>query len=95
MTVFSPVCRFSVVALLLFGGCGQQEPDVRAERTGGTDQAVHADWERGYRIDVPGSWRLASERMSRLADPRELLSIGTTALSWHPTDCEAFAGAAG
>jgi hypothetical protein len=33
--------------------------------------------------------------MSRLTDPREVVSLGTMAMSWRPTDCEAFAGAAG
>jgi hypothetical protein len=34
-------------------------------------------------------------RLSRLSDPRELFSLATLPLSWRPTDCEAFAGAAG
>jgi hypothetical protein len=33
--------------------------------------------------------------MSRLSEPRELLSLATVPLRWHRTDCEAFAGAAG
>lgn len=32
---------------------------------------------------------------SRISEPRELLSLATARLSWHETDCEAFAGAAG
>ena len=33
--------------------------------------------------------------MSRISEPRELFSVGTVALQWRPTNCEAFAGAAG
>jgi hypothetical protein len=33
--------------------------------------------------------------MSRISEPRELLSLATGPLSWHETDCEGFAGAAG
>jgi hypothetical protein len=97
MSVSAQVCRFSVVALLALGGCGQQEPASRAERTGHpvTEWLAHADPDRGYSISFPPSWQLATERISRLTEPRELLSMGTTALDWHPTDCEAFAGAAG
>jgi hypothetical protein len=97
MAVSVLVCRFGVVALLVLGGCGQQELGSRAERTRDSvmDWTTHADPDRGYSISFPGSWQLASERMSRISEPRELLSLGTTALSWHPTDCEAFAGAAG
>src|SRR3954454_9912209 len=97
MAISVLVRRLSVVALLVLGGCGQQELASRAQRTGDsvTDWTVHADPDRGYSISLPGSWQLASERMSRISEPRELLSLGTTALSWHQTDCEAFAGAAG
>jgi hypothetical protein len=97
MAVSIGVFRLSVLALLVLVGCGQQGPASRAQRTGeaATEWAAHADRDRGYRISFPGSWQLASERMSRISDPRELLSIGTTGLSWRPTDCEAFAGAAG
>src|SRR5918993_1398673 len=59
MAVSILVCRFSVVALLVFGGCGEREA------------------------------------VSRISSPRELLSVGTTTLRWQPTNCEAFAGAAG
>jgi hypothetical protein len=97
MAVCGPVCRLSVVALLVLEGCGQQEPASRGERTGDsvTHWAARADLDRGYSIRLPSSWRLTSERTSRISDPRELVSIGTAALTWHPTDCEAFAGAAG
>lgn len=90
MAVFAPVCRFSVVALMVLAGCGQQEAASPAERT---DLAERPD--RGFSVSFPASWQLAGERMSRISEPRELLSVGTTALSWQPTDCEAFAGAAG
>lgn len=97
MAVSAPVCRLSVVALLVLGGCGQQEPALRVQRTGDsvTAWAARADPDRGCSISVPVSWQLANERMSRISEPRELLSIGTTALRLQPTDCEAFAGAAG
>jgi hypothetical protein len=85
MAVSGRVCRFSVVALLVLGGCGEGDPASRA----------HGDRDRGYSVEVPDSWQLASERLSRISEPRELLSVGTTALGWHATDCEAFAGAAG
>jgi hypothetical protein len=90
MGVFLPVCRLSVVALLVLIGCGQQQADSPGERTVRTERS-----DRGFSISLPASWQLAGERMSRISEPRELLSIGTTTLSWHRTDCEAFAGAAG
>jgi hypothetical protein len=97
MAVAPRVCRLNVLALLVVAGCGLQEPASRAQRTEEAlaDRPAHADPDRGYSISFPGSWQLASERMSRISEPRELVSIGTTALGWRPTDCEAFAGAAG
>jgi hypothetical protein len=97
MAVSRLVCRFSMVALLVLGGCAERESASRVQRTGDSvpDWAADADPDRGYSVSFPGSWQLASERMSRISEPRELLSMSTTALSWHETDCEAFAGAAG
>jgi hypothetical protein len=93
MAISGLVRSYGVVALLVLGGCGQQELAAESLRTGGW--ATHADGDRGFGIGFPGSWQLAGERMSRISEPRELLSVGTTALRRHATDCEAFAGAAG
>jgi hypothetical protein len=57
-----------------------------------TSYSVHAP---RYSVELPDSWRLAPERMSRISEPRELFSAGTARLTWRPTNCEAFAGAAG
>lgn len=97
MAVSLVVCRFSVVALLVLGGCGEQGAASRIQRNDEelTEWRTHADPDRGFSVSLPGSWRLAGERMSRISEPRELMSVGTTALRWHQTDCDAFAGAAG
>ena len=77
----------AVPVILLSGlyGCGQADPDW----------TVRSDPARGYSVEVPDRWQLATERMSRISEPRELFSLGTGALEWRRTDCEAFAGAAG
>ena len=97
MAVSILVCRFSVVALLVFGGCGEQEAASRIQRNDEevTEWRAHADPNRAYSSRFPASWQLAGERLSRISEPRELLSVGTTTLRWQPTNCEAFAGAAG
>jgi len=56
---------------------------------------AHADAHRGYSVRFPPSWHRATEPMSRISEPRELLSLATVPLNWQETDCEAFAGAAG
>jgi hypothetical protein len=84
-------------ALPVAGGCGGQEAPPDVDRAGNSVAAwdTHADPGRGYAISFPGSWLRATEPMSRIDEPRELVSLGTTALSRHSTDCEAFAGSAG
>jgi hypothetical protein len=74
-----------VILISALCGCDQGDPDWR----------VQSKPTRGYSLDCPDSWQLATERMSRISEPRELFSLGTVALRWRPTDCEAFAGAAG
>jgi hypothetical protein len=97
MTVRIVVRLCGVMALLVLGGCGQREPSSAAERTGDAvpGWTAHTDADHGYRISFPDSWHRATERMSRIGEPRELFSLATVPLSWHDTDCEAFAGAAG
>jgi hypothetical protein len=91
------VRMYGVMALLALGACGQREPSSAVEWAGDSVPrwTTHTDADRGYSISFPPSWHRATERMSRISEPRELLSLATVALSWHKTDCEAFAGAAG
>lgn len=74
-----------VVALLALTGCRPWLPA----------SAEYADADHGYAVSLPAGWHLATERMSRITNPRELLTVSTVSLSWRATDCEAFAGAAG
>jgi hypothetical protein len=74
-----------VILLAALGGCDE----------GDRDWTIHSKPARGYSVEVPDSWHLATERMSRISEPRELFSMGTAALQWRATNCEAFAGAAG
>jgi hypothetical protein len=74
-----------VILLLALVGCGNANPEWTA----------HSEPARGYSVEFPDGWRLATEPMSRISEPRELFSVGTFALEWQPTNCEAFAGAAG
>jgi hypothetical protein len=97
----SRVRRLLVVAGALaapgMGACSEAEPATEAERTGARAEAweTYADPGRGFAISFPPSWRRATESMSRISEPRELVSLGTTVLRRHATDCEAFAGSAG
>lgn len=97
MTRYTPVCLCGVMALLALGACGQREPPAAVEQTGHSvpGWTAYSDPDRGYSISFPGSWHRATERMSRISEPREMLSLATMPLRWHHTDCEAFAGAAG
>jgi hypothetical protein len=96
MTVRRIVVLSGAAALLAFCGCGQREP-VAADPAGDSvpGWTLHSDSSHGYSVSFPASWHLATERMSRLGDPRELFSLAIVRLGWQPTDCEAFAGAAG
>jgi hypothetical protein len=80
-------CCLLLIATL--AGCGEQGSPAA------TGWTTHEDPERGYSVRYPPSWHRATERMSRIEDPRELLTVATTSLSWRATNCEAFAGAAG
>jgi hypothetical protein len=49
----------------------------------------------GYAVSFPSSWHRAERPVTpALTDPREILSLGTFALRYRPTNCEAFAGSA-
>jgi hypothetical protein len=97
MTACMLVRLCGVMGLLIFGGCGQREPSPEADGTSDSlpGWSSHTDADRGYGVSFPGSWHRATERMSRIDEPRELVSLATVPLIWHQTDCEAFAGAAG
>ena len=86
-----------VIGVLALSGCSEREAEVRDQRSGasGVEWTLHRDLARGFSVGVPVTWHRATEAMSRLADPREVVSLGTMTMSWRPTDCEAFAGAAG
>jgi hypothetical protein len=68
-------------------GCGTEDPEPV--------WPTWSDPDRGFAISFPDSWRRATERLSRITDPRELVSVGTSELNWRQTNCEAFAGSAG
>jgi hypothetical protein len=97
MTALSMARSFGLVALLAVCGCGQREPGSADERPAAPVQGWidYTDAGQGYNVSFPESWHRATGRMSRISEPRELLSLGTVPLSWRRTDCEAFAGAAG
>jgi hypothetical protein len=78
-------------------GCGREDPEPvgPAHSDPGPVSPTYSDPDRGFAISYPNSWRRATERMSRLGDPRELVSLGTGELRWRPTNCESFAGSAG
>jgi hypothetical protein len=97
MTVCGMLRLCGVMSLLAYGACGEHEPSSPAERTRDSTPSwtAQTDAESGYSISFPYSWHRATERMSRISEPRELLSLATVRLSWRETDCEAFAGAAG
>ena len=83
---------FGILIFTLAVGCAEREH--RRATAPAPAWISHADATLGYSIRYPESWRRATERMSRITDPWELLSIGTAPLRWQHTDCEAFAGAA-
>jgi hypothetical protein len=78
MTACTLVRSCGVMALLIFGGCGQRERSSTADRTGAqlAGWTDHTDANRGYSVSFPDSWHRATERMSRIGEPRELLSLG-------------------
>jgi hypothetical protein len=78
-------CGSFLTLLLALAGCGGRDTGWR----------VRSDTDRGYSVEFPDSWHVAVQRMSRISEPRELFTVGTAALEWRPTNCEAFAGAAG
>jgi hypothetical protein len=56
---------------------------------------TYSDSALGYSVSFPESWYRATEQLSRISEPHELFTVGTVALSWRATNCEAFAGSAG
>jgi hypothetical protein len=97
MRVCTLVRVCGMTALLALSACGQRDPSSPPDRTRASAPGwtTHTDEGRGYSISFPAPWHRATERMARISEPRELLSLATAPLSWHETDCEAFAGAAG
>ncbi len=87
MTLLTLARGIAVSVAVVVGGCGEREQPANG--------TVVSDPARGYSVSFPSSWQKATEQLSRISEPRELLSVGTLALSWQPTNCDAFAGAAG
>ena len=62
--------------LLAFAGCGGQEGAAEEARW-----VTFHDRERGFTVRYPAAWQRAEEQLTpTLADPRELLSVGTLTL---------------
>jgi hypothetical protein len=95
MPIRTSVRVWAVLAAAL-AACGDQAaPPPTATDAAPAPWTAYTDADRGYGISFPHSWHRATERISRLSDPRELVSVATMPLAWRATDCEAFAGAAG
>jgi hypothetical protein len=97
MTFLTLARGIAVSVVVVVVGCGEGEQPPNGQGTGYSraDWTVVSDPARGYSVSFPSSWEKATEQLSRISEPRELLSLATAALSWQPTNCEAFAGAAG
>ena len=97
MTVSVLVRVCGVLALLALSGCarGYKPPAADPAAAPSAEWTTYSDASRGYSVGFPMSWHRADERLSRITEPREILTLGTLSLSWRETDCEAFAGAAG
>jgi hypothetical protein len=97
MTISVPVRICGLLALLALSGCarGHERPAAGPAAASSAEWTTYTDAGRGYSIGFPRSWQRATERLSRITEPRELLTVGTVSLRWRETDCEAFAGAAG
>jgi hypothetical protein len=80
----------SAAVLAACGGQGSQSAEKVNSAEGTTYQS--AKW--GYTVSFPTSWQRAETPVSRITDPREILSLGTVPLRHRPTNCEAFAGSA-
>jgi hypothetical protein len=88
---------------VLVAGCGDQaglatgargEPCVERERvaereSGPPEWTTYLSAERGYAVSFPEGWQRATESLTPLlAEPRELLSLGTFPLHYEKRDCE-------
>ena len=80
--------------LILMSAAGGAECEHGRATASAAAWMSHADATLGYSLRYPASWQRATERMSRITGPWELLTVGTAPLRWQHTDCDAFAGAA-
>jgi hypothetical protein len=71
---------------------GQTSPPV--EDVNSADRVTYRSTKWGYTVTFPASWQRAERPISRITDPREILSLGTFPLRHRPTNCDAFAGSA-
>jgi hypothetical protein len=78
------------------GGATPNRPGLRcgpAESPPGWTSYRSTRW--GYMVSLAANWQRATSSLTpNLADPREILSLGTFPLRYRPTNCEAFAGSA-
>jgi hypothetical protein len=90
----APLAAAAVLAVV--SSCGEAQPEPRPERAEPSPTGTtYTDKRWGYSVAFPGTWHRAIEAVAReLTEPREVLSLATFPLRYHPTDCEAFAGAA-
>lgn len=97
MTFLTLARGIAVSVVVVVVGCGEGEQPANGQGTGYSraDGSTVSDPAHGYAISFPSSWQIAREQLSRISEPRELFSVGTVALRWQPTNCDAFAGAAG
>ena len=90
--------RYATLLLLILcdglsAACGEHVSRSAAEATP-PEWTSYQSAEWGYSVSFPNSWQRAERPVSRITDPREILSLGTFPLRHRRTNCEAFAGSA-
>jgi hypothetical protein len=68
----------ALVAALAIAGCGQ----VKAAAPDPVSYQAH-----GLTVELPEGWQHADSPLTRLTDPREVLSVGTYPLRYRPVGC--------
>ena len=92
---FEPM-RLAILPVALsaavLAACGQQVSRPVEDERPAPDWITYRSAEWGYTVSFPSSWQRAELPVTRITDPREILSLGTFPLRYRATRCEAFAG---
>lgn len=77
-----------VLAVPALAARGSASTRHAGEQRGTSGWTTHHDQRWGYTVSFPNDWNQAPRPISRITEPREILSLATFPLRYRPTDCD-------